>query len=275
MAQPSKSAGLDNSPVPQAGEIDPKRLDVTEKQRRRRRAKARPPARNELVEWGVVAEKRAKSRPYPPGIMLVAAGFDKEHWTSPHNDPDLWTLQLAEAFGTRSLAVISSFMGQLEKLCAQTIWDEEAHQWRLDENQFSTALAMVNTVKPKNEMEAALAAQMVAVHFLTMKVAARALKYEYDPKMSAATGKLARTFTMQLDAMRSLKGKTRATRQTIRVTKELHQHVHYHDTRGGGAIDAQPHEPRAVATAQCATLPSPEPAGTVVPIASGARKARV
>jgi len=39
-------------------------------------------------------------------------------------------------------------------------WDDEAKQWRLDENEYSAALSIVNSVKPRNEMEACLAAQM-------------------------------------------------------------------------------------------------------------------
>lgn len=271
MVRMSANQAPDSAPIPQSGEIDAKRLAVAEQRRRRKRAKDRDQPRPELLDWGPAAERRAKARPYPPGIMLAPAGFDKEHWTAPHSDPDLWTLQLADAFGTRSLAVISTFMDQLERLCARTVWDEEARQWRLDENQFSTAIAMVNTIKPKNEMEAAIAAQMVAVHFLQMKVSARALESSYDPQMSAAASKLARTFTMQLDALRALKGRKQTTRQSIKVTKELHQHVHYHDDRGGRQNATQPHERRAAIADQCEALPSAQSVGTVVPLPSRQR----
>jgi len=52
--------------------------------------------------------------------------------------------RLADAFGTRSHAVIATFMSQLNALCGQSHWDEHARQWRLDENEFSAALAIVN-----------------------------------------------------------------------------------------------------------------------------------
>jgi hypothetical protein len=39
---------------------------------------------------------------------------DREQWTAPHDDLDLWMLQLADAFGIRSQAVISTLLGQLE-----------------------------------------------------------------------------------------------------------------------------------------------------------------
>lgn len=277
MVRMSSSPAPASAPIPQNGEIDEKRLDILTRKRKRRVQDRNAPS-SELREWEKAAQKRAESRPHPPGVILAPAGMDEEHWTSPHNDTSLWTLQLADAFGTRSLAVLSTFMDQLERLCKRTIWDEKAQQWRLDENQFSAALAIINSIKPRNEMEAALAAQMVAVHLLTMKVAARALKYEYETQTIAATGKLARTFTLQMETLQAIRGKGRSTRQTIKVTKELHQHVHYHDARGSGESGAQPHEPReprAKATAQRTPLPSAQQAGEVVPITSRARKARV
>src|SRR3546814_20088714 len=83
----------------------------------------------------------------------LPAGLDKEEWTTPHSDPALWTLQLADAFGTRSSAVISLFMSQLESLCGRGIWDEAAHQWRMQESEMSAILALVNAFRPKNEPE--------------------------------------------------------------------------------------------------------------------------
>lgn len=258
MARRFSTPTPNSAPVPQDGLVDPARLDVAGK-RRRRRVRNRPEPSPELREWERAAERRAFARPYPPGIMLEPAGFDNEHWTAPHSDSDLWTLQLADAFGTRSRAVIATFMGQLEALCRQSHWDEAAKQWRLDENQFSAALAIVNSIRPRNEMEAALAAQMVAIHLLTMKVAARALKYDYDTRTASAAGKLARTFTLQLETLQSLRGTKRTSRQSITVRKELHQHVHYH--RGEGESEGQPHGPPATIVDQCTTLPGPEPGG--------------
>ena len=47
--------------------------------------------------------------------------------------------------------------------------------------------------------------------------------------------KLARTFTLQLEALNASRKRKPAARQTITVRKETHQHVHYHDDRGGSA----------------------------------------
>ena len=155
--------------------------------------------------------------------------------------------------------MIATFMRQLEALCGPDHWDEDAKQWRLDENLFSAAIAVVNSVKPRNEMEAALAAQMVAIHLLTMKVSARALRYECDTRTAATAAKLARAFTEQLEALKRLRQRGQTTKQSITVRKELHQHIHYH--RGEGESDEQPHERGKAPADQCAALPSPEPGG--------------
>ena len=158
------------------GRLDPAKLDAAKRPKRRRKTRKLPDPPAELVAWGKGAEKRALARPYPPGVISEPLGFDEEHWTAPHNDIELHTLQLADAFGTRSRAVFVTFMRQLEALCGKSHWDEAAKQWRLDENEFSAALAILNSLHPRNELEAAHAAQMVAVHLLTMKVSARAIK---------------------------------------------------------------------------------------------------
>ena len=94
-------------------------------------------------------------------------------------------------------------------------------------------------------------------------------------KEAALASKLARTYAMQLERLEAMRGRRRTAKQSITVRKELHQHVHYHDARGGADLREHPHEPRTTAIGQCATLPSPQPCGEVVPIASGARKACV
>lgn len=256
------------------GRLDPAKLDAAKRTRRRKSRKLPdPPA--ELVKWGKAAEKRAKARPYPPGVISEPCGFDEEHWTAPHNDIDLHTLQLASAFGTRSSAVFVTFMRQLEALCGQSHWDEGAKQWRLDEQEYSAALAIVNSLQPRNELEAAHAAQMVAVHILTMKVTARAIKYDYDTRTASVAGKLARTFTAQREAFERIRKPNRTAKQSIKVTKELHQHVHYYSDRGtapnSGQSDAKP----AARVEELPALPSPDETGRVVPITSRVRKARV
>lgn len=261
------------------GPIDPQRADVGTAKRRRRKVRNREEPHADLNAWKVGAEKRIKRQHIPPILILEPAGMDKEHMVPVHNDQRLSDLQLCEAFGTRSFPVIATFLQQLEMLCQDKWWDEAAQQWRMDETTFNAALAIVSAVKPRNEMEAAHAAQMAAIHLLTMKVTARAIRYEYDTKTSAAAGKLARTFTLQMQELRAMRGKTRTTRQNIKVTKELHQHVHYHDGRGVGETGGQSHARSGDGYRKSSTaderpaLPGADESGRVVPLPSRSRTA--
>ena len=227
----------DNGAISKGGDIDPATADIAKRPRRKARNRPDPPA--ELREWEGKAHKRMLNRPLPPNIVLEPTGFDQESWTSPHSDVSLWTLQLADAFGTRSEAVLSLFMSQLESLCGRGIWDETAHQWRMQESELSAILALVNAFRPRNEPEAMLAAQMVATHLLTMKVGARALRYDYDTRTASAFAKLVKAYAMQTDAMQGMKGRKRTARQSIKVTRESHHHQHIHVHRGPEENDEQ------------------------------------
>ncbi|GAC1588358.1 MAG: hypothetical protein NVS3B5_21500 [Sphingomicrobium sp.] len=262
-----------NSPdrtLPHDGLLDPGKLDVAAKPKRKRRARNRPAPAPELVAGLAKAEARAYARPFPPGIMLEPAGFDEEHWTSPHSDLEIWKLQLADAFGTRSRAVITMFMAQLQALVGKSHWDDDARQWRLDENELSAALAIVNSVKPRDELEAALAAQMVAIHLMTMKVAARAIRFEYETQTASVAAKLARTFAIQMEALRANRTKRTTARQSIKVRKETHQHIHYH--RGDEDNGSQAHGRAARVVDECTALPSPDASGRVVSLPSRKRQ---
>jgi hypothetical protein len=264
--------------MPDMARMDPRKADVGTAKPRRRKLRKQTPPPADLTASKPAAEKRIRRRPTHPMIMLEPAGMNREHMIPLHDDERLHDLQLAEAFGTRSYAVINTFLRQFEDLCSERWWDEKAQQWRLNEATFNTILALVGSLKPRNEMEAAFAAQMAAVYMLSMKVAARAIRYDHDTKTAATAAKLAQTFTNQMQEFRAMRGKTRTTRQNIKVTKELHQHVHYHDARGAGETGGQPHGRndgdgygKSTAADQRTALPSQEQGGHVVPLPSRAR----
>jgi hypothetical protein len=258
-------------------DIDPKAEILSIGSRRkevRDRSKPEPPAQLKARE--AEASARAQRRPLSPGILYEQEG---EHFyaTAPHNDTGLWELQIFDAFGTRSRSVVTTFLEQLRQLVPE-VWVEEAQNWKPDETQLNAALAMVADIQPRNVIEAALAAQMVAVHWMQMRLSAQACNRFGQTGAAhdaALAGKLARTFAIQLETLAKLRGKQKASRQTIRVRKELHQHVHYHDHRGGMEIDGQPQEPRAAPIAQGASLPSPQSGGETMLRTSRRRKTDV
>ena len=257
-------------------DIDPKREDVLSSPRRRRH-RAKPEPSDALKASKSKARLRALRRPLSPGIMFEPNDGGSYVATSPHSDLDLWELQIADAFGTRSQSVMRSFVADLKALCSKA-WDAPNGTWKPNERELNAALAMVADLKPRNTAEAALAAQMIAVHMLTMRLAAQALNrgYMVMEHEAALTGKLARTYATQLEAYHALRGKRRTTRQTITVRKVLHQHVHYHDHLGDAENDGHPHATDAAGVPdKMPSLPSPNSRGQVVPVASRRRKARV
>lgn len=93
----------------------------------------------------------------------------------------------------------------------------------------NAAIAILAAIKPTNELEAALAAQMVAAHHFAMLSCSRAAKHtalEGAQGNAAMANKASRTFTMQMEALAKMR---RGGEQVVR-------HVHVND--GGQAVIA-------------------------------------
>lgn len=244
-------------------DIDAKVVNVAERKPRKRRRVAPEPS-TQLLAGKEKAHKRALSRPLSPGVMFEPK--DQGYLiTSPHSDLELWELQIADAFGTRSQSVMRTFLDQLQAL-VPTAWDEDAKRWKPHETELNAALAMVADVQPRNVREAALAAQMVAVHWMQMRLSAAALNRGgmVMDKDAALASKLARTFTMQLDTLERIRGKRRTAKQVIKVTRE--NHVHYHDHRGGRETSEQSLGPTARTIDHSPPMRCQDEGGEVVPL---------
>lgn len=256
---------------PPRSDIDPQRVDVATAPRKRRlRVKPEPSGALKAEKPG--AHRRALQRPIPPGVMFEPDDEGGYSIASPHSDSDLWELQLASTFSTRSESVIRYFIGSLRDLCGSS-WDASNERWKPNETELTAVIAMVQDMRPKTTAEAALAAQAVAVHLCTMRLAKQALNsggivMDCD---AALMGKLARTYAQQMETLRGMQGKRRTTRQSIKVKKELHQHVHYHHTGGDAGNRGQSHGAPASEPSERSALPSPQSGGEVVRLASRAR----
>ena len=244
-------------------DINPRRLDAAKPRKRYRKDRTRPEPPDVLKAGRASARAFVDTLPIGPGVLNEGRPNCLD-MRSPHNDDGLWTLQLVQAFATRSHALIDTFLIQLSRLCPD-VWDEDTGAWKMDEVEWNALLALVSDHQPENSSQAALAAQMAATHMMTMRLSAQALNrgssvYQGD---AALASKLARTFTMQCDAMQALKGKSRVARQSIHVTREDHQHVHYHDNRGGGQSEPQSHGPAPAEPSEAVW--SEEPCGQSLP----------
>jgi hypothetical protein len=85
-------------------------------------------------------------------------------------------------------------------------------------------LSVVRGIKPKDQTEAMLAAQIAAIHAITMTFARRLANVENIPQQDSAgraLNKLARTFTMQMEALKRYRtgGEQKVTVQHVSVQK--------------------------------------------------------
>lgn len=164
-----------------------------------------------------IRTRAARREVVNPGVALqTGKGGHGTTWGPVFKgDDEFWWLQLAETFGTVSGTVIDCFMDQLIEL---------SDGQRPDQTLLNGAISIIGSYKPKTEGEAMLAAQMVAVHMLTMKSAAYANmqgRWHVPERETKLVFRGARTFAEQTDTMARLKGRK----------GEQHIHVHYEDRR--------------------------------------------
>ena len=168
---------------------------------------------------------------------------------------------LMEALGTTDRDFIVGFLGQVTNINGNKL--DEASMVRLN-----FMLSVIRGIKPKDQVEAMLAAQMAAVHEATMKFFRNLDDFEsleHRDSAERTLNKLMRTFTTQMEALKRYRT---GGQQTVTV-----QHVNVND--GGQAIvgnvsqgeakASAPAEPLALAHHETLPMPSLERSKTAVP----------
>jgi hypothetical protein len=151
-----------------------------------------------------------------------------------------------DAFGTTSTEFASRSLGWLAAVARRQGSSLPTQQ------ELNAALAVVDGVRPENEIEAMLAMQMFAAHEAAMEAMERLRQSSSREAMEsygAVATKMMRTYTTQVEALAKLR---RGGNQTVRVE---HVHVHAggqaivgavtHPQQGGGGTQenlGQPHE---------------------------------
>lgn len=114
-----------------------------------------------------------------------------------HGDPALATALIMADVGTCDPAFYAGLSGQIATIGAQGR--------KADETTSNFLLSVVRSIKPRDELETLLAVQMGAIHAATMMMARRLNHVETIPQQDAAErafNKLARTFAMQMEALK-------------------------------------------------------------------------
>lgn len=131
-------------------------------------------------------------------------------------------------------------------------------------------LSVVKGVKPRDQLEAMLAAQMAAVHIASMTFAQRLASVENIPQQDSAErafNKLTRTYAMQMEALKRYRtgGEQKMTIQHVTVSEGGQAIV--------GNVTQTPRKNRpAVTNARTEAMPILSKRTEVVPMRSGSRK---
>jgi hypothetical protein len=130
-----------------------------------------------------------------------------------HPDERLACKLLMEALGTASADFTVGLLSQLA--CAGR---------QIDEVALNFMLSVVQGVKPKDQLETMLAAQMAAIHMATMTFARRLAHVETIQQQDSAEralNKLARTYAMQMEAFKRYRtgGEQKVTVQHVSVSE--------------------------------------------------------
>jgi hypothetical protein len=133
-----------------------------------------------------------------------------------HPDPCMAQALLMEALATADPCFVVGFIAQLA--------DAAAQGRKVDERELNFMLSVVKGIKPKDQMEAMLAAQMAAVHMATMTFASRLEHAGNIPQQDSAErafNKLARTFAAQVEALKRYRtgGEQKVTVEHVTVNE--------------------------------------------------------
>jgi hypothetical protein len=126
-----------------------------------------------------------------PRIRLSSHGFSIDH-----PDPELGEQLMANALGVADREAMDGILRQLVRASVSG--------GSADEVNLSFMISMVKSIKPRDSVEAMLAAQMVSVHVMAMRCAqhlATAEDLAQHDSAARALGRLARTFPAQIEAL--------------------------------------------------------------------------
>jgi hypothetical protein len=113
-----------------------------------------------------------------------------------HPEPAFGLVLLQEALGTADADFVFGLLGQLAAALPKDFGNAET--------QINFMVSVVKSIRPRDQVEAMLAAQMAIIHASTVTLGRRLMKADTIPQQDSAEralNKLARTFAAQIDAL--------------------------------------------------------------------------
>ena len=174
--------------------------------------KYQPTAREQAALAKYEAQAAAEKTP------RIKVSHDKKATAIRLDNPDdlIGTALLTEAIGTVDGDFVIGLLTQLGNATSQ--------DQRPNESAINFLLSVIKGAKPKDQFEAMLAAQMAAIHTATMTFTRRLANVETIQQQDSAEralNKLARTFAMQMEALKRYRtgGEQKVTVQHVSVNE--------------------------------------------------------
>ncbi|MBN8977669.1 MAG: hypothetical protein J0I08_14420 [Rhizobiales bacterium] len=154
-----------------------------------------------------------KDSPVRVRLRRINANLAKPY--PPSGDSDLWWSRLKTALGTASSDFVNATLLQLQTAA-------RLPNGGISEIAVNSALSMIESAKPEDEVEAALIIQMACTHTAAMAVLSRIGGAHGGDRhvamMAAAANKILRAFAVQVETLRRLRT---GSSQYMRI-----EHVH-------------------------------------------------
>jgi hypothetical protein len=159
--------------------------------------------------------ERLKYKPAAPRIR-VASGDNGDTVSLDHPNKLVGRGVLREALGTADSDFCDGIINQLIRAAS--------HDGKVNERELNFMLSVIKGIRPKDELEAMLGAQMAAVHVTSMKLANQISDSETLQQQDSAErafNKLTRTFIMLVEALKRHRtgGEQKVTVQHVSVSE--------------------------------------------------------
>jgi hypothetical protein len=226
-----------------------------------------PPSK---IERAAIDKAMKRTRARAPRVeMHIEDRGSRRRFHAEHSDEKGNVYRLADVFGTRSIQFALSMLNGIGKATEDHAETNGFGPGSADQLAFNAALAVIDGVRPKDEIEAMLAAQMAVTNLTLLDLVARmreaAAGHLYQGNggiqrlqvFGNLTAKFMRTFAMQVEALARKRRKASEQRVTVK-----HVHVHSgaqaivgnvnHGGRGAKKNGRRPYGPptEAAATAE-------------------------
>jgi hypothetical protein len=229
-------------------------------------------APTEVEREGIAtARRRTKKRPPSVAVVVRRAQDGRLHASPEHSDREGHAYRMADTLGTRSLEFVSTMMNSIGKATEDHSKMKDFGPGSVDQTAVNAALAVIDGVRPADEIEAMLAAHMAVTNIALLELVARTrgaiAGHLYQGSglkrldvLGNLTAKFMRTYAMQVEALAK---KRRRGEQTVTV-----RHVHVHaggqavvgnvTHRGGRGITKNEHRPTEIEQANPTSSSAPE-----------------